>query len=145
MFFSRAGEKEFSLMQSKTSTKPVIQKLGLKSNRKAVFLNIPKEVAPVLKTAKDIQISNRLSGEFDFLLGFYDSSEKLNADLSQVSKSLSKSGMAWVCWKKGNVTDLSRDTIWRMAKSAGLEGVSSCAIDNDWSALKLMFPKDKRK
>src|SRR5436309_1227485 len=145
MFFSRAGEKEFSLMQSKTSTKPVIQKLGLKSNRKAIFLNIPKEVAPVLKTAKDIQISNHLSGEFDFLLGFYDSSKKLEADLSKIPKSLSKSGMAWVCWKKGNVTDLTRDSIWRLAKSAGLEGVSSCAIDNHWSALKLMFPKDRRK
>src|SRR5437773_1421522 len=145
MFFSGAGEKGFSVMESKTSTKPLIQKLGLKSNHKVVFLNVPKAVTPVLKTPQDIQISNRLSGEFDFLLGFYDSSEKLKADLSKVSKSLSKSGMAWVCWKKGNLTELSRDSIWRLAKSAGLEGVSSCAIDNKWSALKLMFPKNKRK
>jgi len=132
-------------MQSKTSTKPVIQKLGLKSNRKAVFLNIPKEVAPVLKTAKDIQISNRLSGEFDFSLGFYDSAQKLKADLSKIQKNLSQSGMAWVCWQKGNVIDLSRDSIWRLAQRAGLTGVSSCAIDKNWSALKLMFSKDERR
>ena len=132
-------------MQSKTSTKPLVQKLGLKPNHKAVFLNIPNEVAPLLKEAKDTQISNRFSGEFDFLLGFYDSSEKIKADLGKVSKSLSKSGMAWVCWKKGNVTDLSRDSIWRLAQGAGLVGVSSCSIDKNWSALKLMFPKDKRK
>ncbi len=103
-------------MQSKTSTKPLVQKLGLKPNHKAVFLNM-----------------------------FYDSSEKIKADLGKVSKSLSKSGMAWVCWKKGNVTDLSRDSIWRLAKSAGLKGVSSCAINDHWSALKLMFPKNTRK
>ena len=132
-------------MESKTSTKPIIQKLGLKSTHKAVFLNIPKEVAPALETANDIKISNRLSGEFDFLLGFYDSSEKLKIDLSKISKSLSKSGIAWVCWQKGNVTDLSRDSIWRLAQGAGLVGVSSCSIDKNWSALKLMFPKDKRK
>ena len=52
MFFSGAGEKGFSVMESKTSTKPLIQKLGLKSNRKTVFLNIPKEVAPCIKNGE---------------------------------------------------------------------------------------------
>jgi hypothetical protein len=145
MFFGRAGEEGFSLMESKTLTKPIIQKLGLKSNHKAVFLHIPKDVAPALRTRKDIPVSNRLSGECDFLLGFYDSSQELTADLSKIQKNLSKSGMAWVCWQKGNVTDLSRDSIWRLARSAGLARVSSCAIDKNWSALKLMFPKDRRK
>jgi hypothetical protein len=132
-------------MESKTSTKPIIQKLGLKLNHRAVFLNVPNDIAPALKTRKDIPVSNRLSGEFDFLLAFYDSSQKLKADLSKVQKNLSKSGMAWICWQKGNVTDLSRDSIWRLGQRAGFAGVSSCAINKNWSALKLMFPKDKRK
>ena len=90
-------------------------------------------------------VSNRLYCEIDFLLGFYDSAQKLKADLSEIQKNLSQSGMAWVCSQKGSITDLSRDSIWRLAQSAGLAGVSSCAIDKNWSALKLMFPKDKRK
>jgi len=73
-------------MESKTPAKPIIQKLGLKSNHKAVFLKIPKDVAPGLKTRKDIPVSNRLSGECDFLLGFYDSSQELKADLKENSE-----------------------------------------------------------
>jgi len=119
--------------------------LASNQNHKAVFLNIPNDVPPALKTRKDIPVSNRLYSEIDFLLGFYDSAQKLKADLSEIQKNLSQSWMAWVCSQKGSITDLSRDSIWRLAQSAGLAGVSSCAIDKNWSALKLMFPKDKRK
>ena len=85
-----------------------------------------------------------LAGEVDFLLGFYEEQKALRADIAKIKRSMAPSGMAWVCWRKGNRTDLSRDVIHAMAEDLGLETVSSVSIDEDWSALKLMFPKAQR-
>jgi hypothetical protein len=128
------------------STKPVLQKLGLKPAHRAAKLNVPKEVEKALgNPPPGCKFEEGLSGEFDFLLGFYDSAKELKGDFRKIKKSLKKSGMAWVCWRKGNVSDLSRDALSALVDDAGLEAVSLCAVNDDWSAAKVMYPKVERK
>ncbi len=124
-----------------TSTKPVFQKLGLKPSHRATTLRIPSDVKLGTAPAK---FEKSFRGEFDFVVGFYESKKMLEADLAKIRKALMPSGMAWVCWRKGGVTELSREVIWAAGEAVGLESVASCAIDDDWSALKLMFPKSQR-
>ena len=127
------------------STKPVFQKLGLKPTHRAAKLRVPADAAKSLGAVPaGCRFEARLSGAFDFILAFYESQKEFDSELPKLKKSLAKSGMAWVCWRKGNVTDVSRDTIAAEVASVGLETVSSCAIDDHWSALKLMYPKDQR-
>ena len=128
------------------SAKPVYQKLGLKPTHRALRLSVPKSILPVLGPAPEgATFARSATGSFDFILGFYESIKELKADLTKISKCLAPKGMVWVGWRKGNVTDLSRDLIHELVGNYGLEAVSSCAIDDDWSALKLMFPKANRK
>jgi hypothetical protein len=128
----------------KVSTKPVFQKLGLKPAHRATILSVPPDVK-LGKTPAGAKFEKSFRGEFDFVLGFYESQKALEADLAKARKALTPSGMAWVCWRKGGVTELSRETIWAAGEKAGLESVASCAIDDAWSALKLMFPKSQRR
>jgi hypothetical protein len=83
------------------STKPVFQKLGLKTVHRAAILGMPSGV----------KLENSFRGEFDFVLG-------------KRRKALTPSGMAWVCWRKGGVTDLSRETIRASGEAVGLESVA---------------------
>jgi hypothetical protein len=124
------------------STKPVFQKLGLKPAHRAATLRVPRDVKLGKSPAK---FEKSFRGEFDFILGFYESKKTLEADLAKIRKTLTPSGMAWVCWRKGGVTELSREVIWASGEAVGLESVASCAIDDAWSALKLMFPKSQRR
>jgi len=127
------------------STKPVYQKLGLKPSHQAVHLHVPGDVRKALgNLPSGCRVGEDLDTGTDFVLGFYEAAKVLTTDLPRIRKALQPSGMAWVCWKKGNVTDLSRDSIAAAAEKAGLEGVASCSIDDSWSALKLMYPKDQR-
>src|SRR6266536_609657 len=106
-------------MESKMSSKPVVQKLGLKPNHKAIFLHIPKEISKLVTPPKGVKPLSKFSGKVDFILGFYESAKELKNDLSKIPKILVKNGIAWICWRKGNVTDLHRDSIWSLAKDAG--------------------------
>ena len=125
----------------KTSTRPVADKLGIKKGSRVAVLHSPKGYG----LAK-VDFATRLSGEpFDVVQAFYENERALKSDLPKLKKAIVPSGKIWVCWRKGNVTDLSRDAIWALGDKVGLDSVASCAIDDHWSALNLMLPKDQRK
>src|SRR4051812_20688628 len=117
------------------STKPVIEKLGIKAGHRIAVLNSPKGYTAILgKVPADVSLTTRLAGEpFDLVQAFYDDQKSLRADLTKLKKSIHPLGKIWVCWRKGKVTDLSRDSIWALGDKAGLDSVSEVAIDQEWS------------
>jgi hypothetical protein len=53
-------------------------------------------------------------------------------------------GMLWVSWPKKTsklFVDLTEDGIRKICLPMGLVDVKVCAVDNDWSGLKLMRRK----
>lgn len=127
------------------SSCPIVEKLGLKPGFRALMLNVPENLRKQLeKVPTGTKLESRLTGEFDFIHCFFESEKEFVKQLSKLKQSLKKSGMLWVSWRKGNATDLSRDSIRALAEKNGIETVSSCALDDDWSALKLMYPKSLR-
>ncbi len=131
----------------KSSSKmPILQKLGVKPQNRIAILNSPKGYTNVLsKLPAGVSFATRLAGEpFDLVQGFYEDQKALKKDLLKLKKAIHPTGKIWVCWKKGNVTDLNRDTIWELGEKVGLDSVASCAVDEEWSAMKLMLPKSER-
>jgi hypothetical protein len=63
--------------------------------------------------------------------------------LPQLKKHLAQSGSLWVSWPKGRAagTDLTLRDVIRMAYDAGLVESKTIAFDDEWSAIKLTFPK----
>jgi hypothetical protein len=56
--------------------------------------------------------------------------------------------MIWISWPKKSSkvnTDITEDLIRKLALENGLVDIKVCAIDETWSALKLVIPVKLRK
>ncbi len=124
------------------STKPVIEKLGVKSDERTAFINSPL----IFKLLPDRVITfDTLDGLFDFVLIFADDLEFIEGYVDNLKSAITPKGKIWIAWKKGNVTDLNRDNLANLVMEHALVPVNSISIDDTWSALKFMHPKDQRK
>jgi hypothetical protein len=71
----------------------------------------------------------------------------LAARLRDYRKAIAPDGMIWVSWPKkssGVVTDLTDVVVRDTALPLGLVDIKVCAIDDTWSGLKFVIPKDQR-
>jgi hypothetical protein len=60
---------------------------------------------------------------------------------------IASNGFIWVSWPKKAAkveTDITEDTIREVALPTGLVDVKVCAVDDVWSALKLVIRKEQR-
>lgn len=127
------------------SSKPILEKLGIKPSHRAGVLELPEQGFRILGTLPaGVAFESILKGEFDFLIGFYSTEKDLKAALTLAKKLLKNAGMIWVCWQKGNITELNRDLIAKISEVKGLETVSAVSMNDVWSGLKLMYPKNMR-
>ena len=123
----------------------VLQRLGLKPTARAGILALPHEGLGILEREAMVStFQKNLSGEFDFLIGFYISAIDLKSDLTRAKKILKGDGVVCVCWQKGNVTDLTRNAISSIANEKGLVLANVISINGAWLGLKLMYPTSQR-
>lgn len=123
-----------------------MQKLGVREGKNAVFLHVPSDIESSCKEVPvGARVSHRLERSHDLIFGFYESSQLLKVELPQLKVALNPTGMIWVCWRKDDRSDLTRDLIWQLGEECGLQSVSSVALDQAWSAMKMMYPKQKRR
>jgi len=122
------------------SDKPLAKKLLVKSgdtiatinapgNYKALLGPLPEGAAVVVRAPNDGASLVHL---------FVETSAELETQLPRARQAMAKTGGIWVSWKKGSKTDVSRDGIRALAERHGLRTVRAIAIDDDWSALKLV-------
>ena len=78
---------------------------------------------------------------------FVKSLVELRAGLPIARKAMTIDGMIWVSWYKQAAkipTDVTEDAIRNLALKGDLVDVKVCAIDAQWSGLKLMIRKALR-
>jgi hypothetical protein len=78
---------------------------------------------------------------------FVTTKNGLTTKLRSVKSLLAPNGVIWVSWPKktsGVVTDLSEDAVRSIALPLGLVDIKVCAVNEIWSALKLMIRKELR-
>jgi hypothetical protein len=86
------------------------------------------------------------TGSFDFIHLFVTNTAALTRDLPKLEPRLADGGMLWVSWPKKSsklFVDLTEDGIRRICLPMGLVDVKVCAVDTDWSGLKLLRRKAK--
>lgn len=123
------------------STKSIAEKLQMKAGRSVAFVNKPAGYDKLLgKLPADISVVDSSQKNIDVIQFFVESRTVLEKQLPKLKKSVAEKGMIWVTYPKGTSakkSDINRDSIAEYAASIGLEGVAICAIDDDWSALRL--------
>ncbi len=127
---------------------PLIRKLGIKPGMKLLLLNAPSVYHSWLE--EDIRKQLCTAGQKpDWMHVFAPDSKALESGMKKIVQYAKTNPQltAWVSWYKkssGIKTDITEDTIRDMALAVDLVDVKVCAINEQWSALKLVVPLAKR-
>ena len=125
------------------SEKTVVQKLLIKEGYRVLIVNAPEGyVASLGDLPAGVAVATNLDGPgpFDLIQAFVSSQAAFEAQLSELKAALKPKGLLWITYPKGTAkikSDIMRDTIWRYAKTVGLDGIAMVAVDDTWSAMRL--------
>lgn len=129
---------------------PLVKKLGIRLNVQIAALHAPPHYAALLDQLPDgVSVGDRLFKKAKFVHLFATRRAALEKELATVRDALDDAGMLWVSWPKKAAakvdTDITEDTIRELALPLGFVDVKVCAIDETWSALKLMVRREHRR
>jgi len=128
------------------SGKALIDKLGFKPGASAIAVSAPAHYAELVDGAAIKPVASfPKSGAFDFIQVFLKNTKALEAVAPKFDARLVDGGMIWISWpKKASplFEDLTEDDIRAIILPPGkLVDVKVCAVDADWSGLKLLRRK----
>jgi hypothetical protein len=132
-----------------TSGKPVIQKLGIQPGFCIFVDGAPAAYGDIVgKLPVDAIIVSRLKAPLDMVHVFATEVAGLAGKLRSYRAAIKPDGMIWVSWPKkssGVATDLTDVVVRDTALALGLVDIKVCAIDEVWSGLKFVIPRDQHK
>jgi len=127
---------------------PLPKKLGLKDGGKLVLLNAPDGIEDdLVPLPLGSELVHKLAVQNDLVMLFCKDMSSLKKSLPIVSKKLQADGSLWISWPKKTsklFIDLTEDGIRSVVLPTGLVDVKVCAVNADWSGLKLMVRKELR-
>ncbi len=128
---------------------PLPKKLGWNPGGELVLVNAPagieNDIAP---RPAGGTLAVKMAANTELAVLFCKDTAALKKALPGVSKKLAADGALWISWPKKSsklFVDLTEDMIREVVLPTGLVDVKVCAINADWSGLKLMVRKEKRK
>ena len=127
---------------------PLPKKLGLKEGGILVLINAPPGIDGELQPLPaNATLSDKPAKLSSLMALFCKDTAALKKSLPATSAKLSAEGSLWIAWPKKTsklFVDLTEDGIRAIALPTGLVDVKVCAINTDWSGLKLMVRKELR-
>jgi hypothetical protein len=130
------------------SGKPVVQKLGIKPGFRIFTAGAPAAYGDIVgKLPAAVTIATTAKAPLDMVHVFVTKAAGLAGKLRSYRAAIVPDGMIWVSWPKkssGVPTDLSDNVVRETALSLGLVDIKVCAIDETWSGLKFVIPRDQR-
>jgi hypothetical protein len=130
------------------SGKAVIQKLGIKPGFCIFVDGTPIAYEKIVGRLPDgASVQAKLKPCIDMVHVFATQATGLGAKLRRYREAIAPDGMIWVSWPKKSsmvASDLSDIVVRDTALPLGLVDTKVCAIDDVWSALKFVIPKDQR-
>ena len=128
---------------------PLPKKLGLKEGGVMVLLNAPAGIEQwMVPLPAGATIVSKMAANNGLVVLFCKDVTALRKSLPTVSKKLPADGSLWISWPKKTsrlFVDLTEDGIREVVLPTGLVDVKVCAVNEDWSGLKLMVRKELRK
>lgn len=117
------------------------RKMKLKPNQKAALIDAPEGYAAELgPLPPGVELSEQLSGQFDWVQVFVRSKAELDALVSQITAALKPESLLWITFPKGSSriqTDLTRDKGWDAIRQTDLKWINLVSVNGTWSAFSL--------
>ena len=117
---------------------PLAKKMKLKPGLHAAVINAPENYLSGLK--HDSEISQKLSGKFDWIQIFVKTKSEADVLIPKAAKALKPESMLWISFPKGTSkiqTDLTRDKGWDVIQTLDLKWITLVSINETWSAFAL--------
>lgn len=122
------------------SSKLVFMKLGHRKGESTAVVAAPRG----FKLPQGVEEVATLRGPYEFILLFVESEEEAQACAADLKQSLVPAGKVWITWPKGGASQLDKDILTRVIEQHGLVSVTNLTLDERWTALKFMYPKEER-
>lgn len=129
------------------SGKALGAKLGYRAGQRVRVVGAPDrywELCAIDPATLDV----RARGDgLDVVHAFATGRAALARALPKLAAAIAPNGMLWLSWPKksaGVASDLSEDVLRELALPLGLVDVKVCAVDATWSALKLVWRRERR-
>lgn len=122
-------------------SKSIFEKMGIKKDSITFVLN-PTSSYMELAQIIEIQLKNKLAGQFDYIHFFANGQQDMHDNFAKLKSHLKPTGMLWISWPKNgkNGTDLNIKKVIEIGYDYGLVESKAISIDETWSALKFTFP-----
>lgn len=130
------------------SATPLPKKLGIKAGHTVAVVEGPDHIDSLLvPLPADVVIRRTGRGKPEVSLVFCRTEAALARRVEQLWRLAFPDRSVWVCWPKKSsplFRDLTEDGVRGNVLGRGLVDVKVCAVDDDWSGLKLMVRKELR-
>lgn len=127
---------------------PLVKKLSLRDGMHCWFHAMPDHVQDEIdEYALDLTFVADPAEGVDAAHVFVTARAELERLLGSLRRQIAPDGQIWVSWPKQASkveTDVTEDTIREVCLPLGLVDTKVCAIDETWSALKLVIRKELR-
>ena len=127
---------------------PLPRKLGIKQRHRLALLDAPDGFDDTLGTLPEgVETRRSARGRSDVIVCFVTRRTKLERRFGALKRALEFDGGLWVAWPKrasGVATDLNENVVREIALANGLVDNKVCAVDDVWSALRLVYRLEDR-
>ena len=127
---------------------PLTRKLGIKEGFRIRLINQPgnyflllKDIPPNVSVVDDVSVKKNM------VHYYVKHVNELESTINHLKDQIELNGSIWISWpKKASKvpTDITEDVIRNIALRHGLVDIKVCAVDETWSALKLVIPVKHR-
>lgn len=135
-------------MPSGYSGTPLPKKLGIKEGHIVALVDPPDHARELLvPLPANVNLRESARGKPDVSLVFCRTEATLARRVEQLWRLSFPDRSVWVCWPKKSSSlfrDLTEDGVRAHVLGRGLVDVKVCAVDDDWSGLKLMVRRELR-
>jgi hypothetical protein len=124
---------------------PQSTKLGIKPGLRVYLDKAPDDWA--LADPPDGMLLVGLSEPVDIIISFFRTAAELPTRLPTLARLVFPAGALWVAWPRragGHRSDITDNVVREHALPLGLVDVKIAAIDDDWSAQRLVWRREAR-
>jgi hypothetical protein len=121
------------------------QKLGVRTDTVLALVHATSSFALELPPSVSVRRSAR--GSASVVLAFFTRTRDLDREIDHLGQMIFPAGSLWIAWPKrasGLTSDLSDHAVRAAGLPLGLVDNKVCAVDDTWSALRLVWRRERR-
>jgi hypothetical protein len=122
---------------------PLPKKLGIKEGHRVALVDAPDQIDELLRDLPPaVTVLRSARAPIDVVLWFVTERRVLERRLPDLADRLDRAGGLWICWPKkasGVPTDVTEQVVRDAALALGLVDNKVCAVDETWSALRIVY------